>query len=583
FLPDSLFAEGQNVFEMTQGGEPVYITSMPMTEPNLVAATIEDKYGCRKEFASSVFVKGRNITGHLNPFPVYRCGNDNSDKSIQLNVLTKGGSGKFNYKWTATDLEGNVAAPVIDDPLARSPRLTYQGLCAVSVSIYDLVTGENVLISDTMIYRDWLHPSVEVVVDTLASGLEPGQPVGPFCEGRELAFKLQTVYAGDEPVYQWRINGITQENATGETFSAVLDHDDYVDVIMHSDEECVAENTVQSVPFEINVRYPVYMNANVVNSSSTGEPYLDACYDSVKYRVLTWNTGQDYTITWLRNGKDVIYTGRVHSDNEEHSETDVVLPRTGFYDKYSCAISNTSMPCAVFDSITTESAYLNPAYTASTKPVPRTFNTQLPAELAPIQTMFANQLACENAPITVTTDIRYLPRDFTMIWFKKPVGGGDSVFLGYYRYDPKDENNSFGNVDNGFEPQEISDRNYWNSDYDLVKILGYKSTVTNTHISNSNSAMAKIRSVVEEGFKLVLNDPSLKVDDITPCEQLNEGFEKGDTLYYVLYTPGNECGTGLRRYRSEDFVPNLIKYNDYSSMSLELAKLGSKQNCPTEP
>ncbi|MDE7357187.1 MAG: hypothetical protein K2M74_01975, partial [Bacteroidales bacterium] len=355
-----------------------------------------------------------------------------------------------------------------------------------------------------------------------------------------------------------------------------------VDVIMHSDEECVAESTVQSVPFEINVRYPVYMSANVVNAGGTGEPYLESCYDSVKYRVLAWNTGQDYTITWLRNEKEVIYTGRVHSDNEEHSETDVVLPRTGFYDKYSCAISNTSMPCAVFDSITTESAYLNPAYTASTKPS-RIYNTRLPAELAPIQTMFANQAACENAPITVTTDIRYLPRDFTMIWFKKPVGGGDSVFLGYYRYDLKDENNTFGYADNGFVPQEISDNNYWNSDYDLVKILGYKSTVTNTHISSSSSAMAKIRTVVEEGFKLVLNDPSLKVDKITPCEQLNEGFEAGDTLYYVLYTPGNECGTGLRRYRSEDFVPNLIEFRDYSTMPLELAKVGSLQNCPTAP
>ncbi|MDE7337996.1 MAG: hypothetical protein K2M92_01785, partial [Bacteroidales bacterium] len=206
FSPDSLFAEGQNVFEMTPG-EPVYVTSMPMIEPSLVAATIEDKYGCRKEFASSVFVKGRNITGHLNPFPVYRCGNDNSDKSIPLNVLTRGGSGKFNYKWSVTSLESNVAAPVIDDPFARAPRLTYQGLCAVSVSIYDLVTGESVLISDSMIYRDWLHPSVEVVVDTLASGLEPGKPVGPFCEGRELTFKLQTAYAGEEPSFQWRLNG----------------------------------------------------------------------------------------------------------------------------------------------------------------------------------------------------------------------------------------------------------------------------------------------------------------------------------------------------------------------------------------
>lgn len=581
FSPDSLFAEVQNVFEMTQG-ESVYVSSMPMNEPNLVAATIEDKFGCKKELSSSVFIKGKNITGYLNPFPVYRCGNDNSDKSIQLNVLTKGGSGKFNYKWTVTDLEGNVAAPVIDNPFTRSPRLTYQGLCAVSVSVYDLVTGEDVLISDTMIYRDWLHPSVEVVVDTLASGLEPGQPVGPFCEGRELAFKLHTVYAGEEPAFMWRINGITQEDATGETFSAVLDHDDYVDVIMYSDEECVAERSVQSSPLGINVRYPVYMNANVVNSSGTGEPYLTACYDSVKYRVLTWNAGKDYTITWLRNGKDIIYREQVHADNEEHSEIDVVLPRTGFYDNYACAISNVSMPCAVFDSITTEGAYLNTAFMANKPPV-HTFSVQLPAELAPIQTKFASEVACEGMPITVTTDIRYLPRDFTMIWFKKPKDGGDSVFLGFYRYDLKDENNNLNyGADNGFVPQEISDNHYRNADYNLVKILGYNATVTNTNISNTSSPMAKIRTVVAEGFKLVLNDPSLKVGNFA-CEQLNEGFVAGDTLYYVLYTPGTECGTGLRRYRSQNFVPNLIKSNDYSKMPLVLHKEGSEFNCPTAP
>ncbi|MDE5543870.1 MAG: hypothetical protein K2I83_00480, partial [Bacteroidales bacterium] len=44
-----------------------------------------------------------------------------------------------------------------------------------------------------------------------------------------------------------------------------------------------------------------------------------------------------------------------------------------------------------------------------------------------------------------------------------------------------------------------------------------------------------------------------------------------------------ECGTGVRRYRSEDFVPNLIDYRNYSSMPLELTKLGSPQNCPTAP
>ncbi len=567
-LPDSVFAEAQNVFDMTLN-EPMYVASMPVNDPNLVAAVFEDRYGCRKEVASSVFIKGQQITGYLNPFPVYRCGNDNSDKSIQLNVLTKGGSGRFNYRWRVVDLEGNVAAPVIDDPIARSPRLTYQGLCAVSVSVYDLVTGENVVISDTMIHRDWLHPSVEVVVDTVASGIEAGMPVGPFCEGKELTFKLNTVYAGEKPVFQWRINGITQEDATGPTFSAVLDRDDNIDVIMYSDEECVAEQAVHSAPLGINVRYPVYMKANVVNSGETGELYLDKCFDSVKYRVQTWNAGTDYTVTWLRNGKEVVYRRKVHFDNEEHSEADVVLPRMGFYDNYACAISQSSMPCAIFDSIITEGAYLNQAFSA---PAPTyTFNVTHEAELMPIQTRFANNAVCERDSIVVTTDIRYLPRDFVMIWFKKPVGGGDSVFLGYYRFDLADENNGFKA---GYVPDEFKADPVYAS-FNLARILDYN--------AGTNTPMAGIRNVVDDGFKLVLNDPDLSTGSIVGCDQLNEGFVAGDTIYYVLYTPGTECGTGLRRYRSEDFVPNMIKYEDYSSLPLVLTKQGSAQNCPTAP
>ncbi|MDE6630062.1 MAG: hypothetical protein K2K11_01405, partial [Bacteroidales bacterium] len=185
-------------------------------------------------------------------------------------------------------------------------------------------------------------------------------------------------------------------------------------------------------------------------------------------------------------------------------------------------------------------------------------------------------------PITITTDIRNLPRDFMMIWFKKPKDGGDSVFLGYYRFDMADEDNTFNN---GFVPDEIKyDKYHENADFDLTYILGYSGMVTNANVSNSGSAMAKIRSVVDTGgFKLVLNNENLESVS-GPCTQLNGGFDAGDAVYYVLYTPGSEgCGTGLRRYRSEDFVPNLIESRDYSDMPLVLTKQGSDKNCPTAP
>lgn len=548
--PDTLFAAGQNVFYLTQEQGVRQVSSLPVREPALVVAHYEDRY-CQAQSASRIYVKGVEVSGRIAPFPIYRCGNDTKDKSVQLNLLTSGGSGKFLYNWKVKDLEfGELGAPWIDNPYSRNPWLWYIGRCAVSVDILDMETGQTVTISDTMIYKDWVKSDVRLVLDTLGSGLTAQTAAGPFCENTRLQYKALAVNPGSDPEYHWRVNGIWNTECLDSVFSTTLRKGDSVDVILYSSENCVAEKAVMSNRLSPDIHYPSIMT--VYPSNVSDGKWLESCADSVLLSAGFRNAGRNFRLQWWRNERERVYDRWVSVSDPDSGSVACALPRLGFYDSYYCSLSGSDMPCVAFDSVASEVMYLNRVSSGNGQDFEPgwVFNPVRKLEAGAVS-IEGNSLVCGTEPFTLRTDVLFLPRDFALAWYRK--SGADSVLLGYYAFD------SLGEL-----PPFIASMGNQHALYDLAGSWGY----------GYGSSMAAVRNIVRDGFKLVLNDP----DDIMPARR---NLTDKDTVFYRVYSTRRTCAGEPHQDRSSDFALPVMPDRDYSDVVLSVRKLEDYAVCPT--
>lgn len=536
--PDSLFAAAGNVLYSDGSSISGSITTKPVYEPSLITATFSDG-ACEEQIPAVIRINGLDVSGQITPFPVYRCGNDRKIKSLQLNLLTRGGSDKFLYNWRATDLEFTdfpLAAPKIDKPNARTPKLTYYGRCAVSVDIYDMVSGKTVTISDTMVYRDWLQASTEVSVDTAAFEAAGLSLEGPYCEGTEHTYKANSVYAGADARYIWQVNGIWKaEGINQDTYTAALHKGDSVSCVLYSTEACVATKAVESKPFALDIRYPVTPSIELSNVGT------DNC-NNIKLQATCHAVGKRFRIQWFRNG--VLETEKeVETDNYEHCVITETFQSQGYYESFNCRVVASDMPCGfdtVHSTVISDGGdfvhFEDEVYPfVCTGNDPQVLGISMP-ELA----------VCSSAPFTLTAQVKNLPEVFKLEWFKR--SGGEDISLGYYEY-------------------PLDDAAY-NIDYYLAQ--------------NENYGYGDIYSreqmlpVVRDGFKIVLNNPSAAVAD-------RQVFTPGDSVFFVLNTQsgGDYCACGVDKVlRSPYFVPNLLNPSTPGAFTVDYVE--KTQLCPSD-
>lgn len=521
--PDSLFAPEGNVVYSEGPSLSGGITTKPIYDPALITATFSDD-ACEEQVPAVIRVCGVEVSGKIAPFPVYRCGNDRKIKSLQLNLLTRGGSDQFLYNWRATDLEFTdfpLAAPKIDKPSARTPKLTYYGRCAVSVDIYDMVSGKTVTISDTMIYRDWLEASTKVSMDTAAFEAAGLSLEGPYCEGTEHTYKANSVYAGKDARYIWQVNGIWKEEGINKnTYTAALNKGDSVSCVLYSSEACVATKAVESDPFALDIRYPVIPDIRIEFDDSDDDAFCNA----VQLRAICNLVGKRFRMQWLRNGileKDTV----IRAVNPDYSVVEMNFPNKSFYDGFTCRVVESDMPCGIFDTIYATNEIKAPSYTQeptnSVYPFKTTNEPPLAAGIAMV-----NDVSCNTAPFTLTAQVENLPEIFDLAWYRK--SGGTQVLLGYYG------NPGAGSV--SMPPM-----------YKLNTVYGY----------NNNQESSDIPAIAKDGFKIILNDPASTVE-------ARRSFTPGDTVFYVLTVsynsncdPDPDGGQPLE-VKSPYFVPRLL-------------------------
>lgn len=539
-MPDSIFPPGGNVLYSDSDKVSGQLTTLPITEPVLVTVTAQDTV-CSAQKSANVHVRGVKVKGKITPFPVYRCGNDLEDKRLQLNVTTTGGSGKFLYNWKVTDLEfGDLGDPWLNNRTSRAPMLWYVGLCAVSVDIYDMETGETVTISDTMIHRDWLHADAEVVLDTAASMLADATEIGPFCETAELTYKVRSSYAGTDARYIWEVNGVWREEGINDTtFSTVLRRGDSVSCVLYSTEACVAEEVVQSNRFAPEIRYPSLAELRLGFETA---PEYDAenCDEDISLAATLFSAGHNFRLQWLRNG-EVVAEDRPYCENIDSAGMVRHFSSGSYFDAYSVLLTESDMPCRAFDSVYSQSedsvyeklhhgldlTVCPPEGVTKNYLYPRR-NPSAPVVAGPIE-MVGEMAVCEGETFTLRAKVENVPENFILKWFLKQ--GKDSALLGYYNYQGP-------SYDPFLYPQE-----YLPGNYNLRGGTGYG-------YSNCESGILRAFS---DGFKIILNDPEAFV------AERDKGYVKsGDTVFYVLYSTSEVCGRMPHAARSPYFVPQQI-------------------------
>lgn len=546
--PDSLFLQGKNIIWADQ--EAGYnqgltvegsLRTKSVYEPTLLVATLKDT-ACSVQTPAAICINGVGVTGKIAPFPVYRCGEDRQLKSLQLNLLTHGGSNNFLYNWSATDLEFTQfpgAAPKIDNPNSRAPKINYYGRFAVSVDIYDMVTGETVTISDTVIKRDWMTAETQVVLDTaslLAEGLNIG---GPYCDGTVLSYKALSVNAGPEAKYIWQVNGVWKEEGINDTlFTADLYKGDSVQCILYSTEACVRNMAAESKPFSPDIRRPASPNIELVNADPYGYDYCS----TVELQAVCHEMGNRFRIQWLRNGqveKDTV----IAQENPDLCTVPMSFERKGYYDGFTCQVIETDMPCCGSDTIfatvspesmtTTYSNYSNTLY-------PFLSSDFQPGEVA---VNMAQSVVCSTSPFTLTAKVDNLTEEFELRWYRK--SGPDSILLGYYGY-----------------PYNTADFDY--------RLLGSRAGYG---YSDGQSQEDLLRPF-EDGFRIVLNDPSAVVN-------ARKSFAAGDTVFFVLTAQYfGSCFGDFQTYtlRSPYFVPSLVEPAPADVLTVDYLEKGNL--CP---
>lgn len=555
--PDSIFPPGGNVLYSDSHQVEGQLTTLPIREPVLVTVTAQDTV-CAAQKSANVHVRGVKVKGKIAPFPVYRCGNDLEDKTLQLNLVTTGGSGKFLYNWNVTDLEfGELGDPWLNNRTARAPKLWYIGRCAISVDIYDMETGETVTISDTMIYRDWLYAEAEVVLDTVASGLSGASEIGPFCESAALSYRVRSRNAGQNARYAWEVNGVWKEEGENDTvFTTTLHRGDSVSCVLYSTEACVAEEVVQSNRFSPEIRYPSMAEVNLGMEGDSGE----SCGSDLNLTATVFSGGHNFRLQWMRNG-ELLADERPYRSNIDSAVVVRQFPAGSYFDAYSCLLTESDMPCKAFDSVfsqSEDSAYLKLyEYDLGNCPMEGAIKKYLYPRREPSQAMVAGDVemvgemaVCAGEMFTLRTRVENLPQNFILKWFLKR--GGASELLGYYNYQGPD-------YDPFLYPQVLP-----SSIYSLIGSQGY----------GYGSCETGIMQAFSDGFKIILNDPDAFVG-----ERGLGYIHPGDTVYYVLYSTSEVCGRAPDSVRSPYFVPQQTAQGEMQAPLISYVE--GIQICPT--
>ena len=162
-------------------------------------------------------------------------------EEVTFNVEVDNGGTDPIYQWKLNGVDvGDGTDVYVNSELVDGDMVS----CEVTSSIECVI--ENPVLSNAvaMVVNEILTPSISIETEATY-----------ICEGDEVTFTAISMYEGENPIYQWKLNGNNVGENSPEFMTADLIDGDIVSCELTSDAECLAINPVMSNDI-VNTVYP---------------------------------------------------------------------------------------------------------------------------------------------------------------------------------------------------------------------------------------------------------------------------------------------------------------------------------------
>lgn len=211
-----------------------------------------------------------------------------SGYQVTFNSSIQNGGNSPSYQWkvNGSPIDGQNSNSFSTSNLSNGDRVTLEMTSNKNCIANATLTSNEIAVNVT----NSAYSSVSITADQ-----------NSICSGDQITFSAIPENGGNNPTYQWRVNGSNVQGANGSTFtSATLSDGNRVSVILYSDQPCVIDPASYSNEITVNVNSTTTAAVNIIADDS------DICEgQTVTFTATPQNGGNNPTYQWRKNGVNI--------------------------------------------------------------------------------------------------------------------------------------------------------------------------------------------------------------------------------------------------------------------------------------
>ena len=245
-------------------------------------------------------------------------------ETVTFSALGINGGTNPNYQWKINGSNVGTNNPVFQTSNLSS---TDTVSCVLNSSL-SCFSGNPAQSNSIVVY---VKPNLPVSAQIIASA-------DTICQGDNIIFQVNATNAGNNPIYQWKINGNNVGNNSSTFVSGTLNNNDVVTCLVTSSEACVLGNPALSNAITITVN-PIL---NIALSISTSDTNICNGSNAI-FTANAQNADANSVFQWKINGQNIGTNSSIFASNAIANNDTVICILTS---NAACAINNpaTSLP-----------------------------------------------------------------------------------------------------------------------------------------------------------------------------------------------------------------------------------------------
>lgn len=244
---------------------------------------------------------------------------EGEEVTFNIEIDNGGATPAFQWKLNGIDV-GDGTDVYVNDMLTNGDVVTCEATSSLECTLQNPVMSNEI----AMTVNEILIPSLVIETETTE-----------ICEGGEVVFTALPFAGGDEPIYQWKLNGTNAGPNSPEYITSDLEEGDIVSCEMTSNANCISLNTVMSNDLSISILEELPAGVSIL---ATVEEICEG--DEVTFTATAENGGLEPMYQWKVNGENVGDNSATFMTTEMMDD-DVVTCE--MISSYECAIDNPAM------------------------------------------------------------------------------------------------------------------------------------------------------------------------------------------------------------------------------------------------